>query len=102
MPVFPMQTRLSPEALHQRCSCGTRARHVPEQLRRHCPGVRGLASHALPGPGDHVDVFEAPDIGPAMRVSVLVRSQGHAGVQIWPALAWTDFENLLPRLPGRP
>lgn len=101
MPVFLMQTQLSPEALHQPRSFETLARHVSEQIRQHCPDVKWLASYAVLGPCDYVDVFEAPDIEAAMRVAVLVRSHGRAQVQTWPALAWPDFKTLLHRLPER-
>jgi uncharacterized protein with GYD domain len=52
------------------------------------------------GPYDYVDIFEAPSIQAAMRVSALVRTYGHAHTEVWPALAWPDFKKIVHELPG--
>ncbi len=99
MPLFIMQTQVSADALHQPKSLTTLERHVAEQIREHCPDVTWIASYAVLGPCDYIDVFEAPDVESAARVSVLVRSYGRAHSQVWPALAWDDFKKVLQQLP---
>jgi uncharacterized protein with GYD domain len=99
MSIFLMQTRVSADALSQPKSLETLGRDVAEQIREHCPDVRWIASYAVLGPCDYLDVFEAPNIEAATRVSVLVRSHGRAESQIWPALAWPEFKSLLRALP---
>lgn len=101
MPTFLMQTRVASDALTQPKSFETLGRDVAEQICKHCPEVRWIASYAVLGPCDYVDVFEAPDIETATRVSVLVRSHGRADSQIRPALAWPQFKGLLQSLPDQ-
>jgi uncharacterized protein with GYD domain len=99
MPTFVLLTRLSPEALHQPKSFETLEHHVAHQLHAHCPEVVFVSSHALLGPWDYLDIFEAPDIESATRVSVLVRSHGRAHTELWPAMPWPEFKSLLRDLP---
>jgi uncharacterized protein with GYD domain len=101
MAAFALLTRLSPESLHQPRSFETLERHVAEQVRAHCPDVQWLFSYALLGPWDYLDVIDAPDLGAAMRVSVLVRSYGQAHTEVWPALPWQEFKGLLHTVAAR-
>ena len=99
---FILLTRVSAQALHQPKSFQTLERHVADHVAKACPAVKWTANFAVLGPYDYLDIFEAPDLATAMKVSALVRSYGHAHAEVWPAVEWRDFKNLVGSLAEQP
>jgi uncharacterized protein with GYD domain len=95
MPTYVMLTRVSGDALREPASLEELGLRVTEKLHADCPEVKWLASYAVLGGYDYVDVFEAPDNEVATKVAVVVRSFGHATTETWPATPWERFKQLL-------
>lgn len=99
MQSYVMLTRLAPGSLRSPRSLEELERQVMHHIRAECPKVEWSGSYAIMGPYDYVDLFRAPDIDTAMRVSALVRTFGHAHTEIWAAAEWDDFKKLIRDLP---
>lgn len=100
MPTFMMQTRLAAEAFRVPRSLEDRERRVMNRVRAECPEVKWLASYVILGPCDYVDMFEAPDVETATKVSAIVRTFGHATTEVWCATPWERFKELVRDMPA--
>jgi uncharacterized protein with GYD domain len=95
MPTFVMLTRLAPTAVHSPDDLKTLETKAVAAVKEHCPAVEWKANFALLGPYDYLDVFDAPDLETATKVSVLIRTVGHAHTEVWPATPWQRFKQLI-------
>jgi len=99
-PTFVLLTRVQPGAT----ASGKSLRHLEENAVRHieseCPGVKWMHSYAVMGPYDYLDVFRAPDLETAAKVSTLVRIHGQATTETWGAVEWERFKTMLDAMPS--
>ena len=102
MNTFIMLTRLAPGTLPSPRAMEDVERRVMESIRNECPGVEWIASYAVLGPADYVDIFKAPDLDSAIKVATLVRTYGDAQTEIWPGTEWQHFKELVRHLPSLP
>ena len=98
MGTYMMMTRLSPEALQNPEAVDTLNHAVEERIEKECPSVKWLANYAVLGPCDYIDIFEAPDSETATKVSLLVRSLGHATTETWVATPWDRFVSVAKKM----
>jgi len=101
MQMFILLTRLSPEALKSPYSMEDFEKRAVEHIERDCPEVKWLHSYTLLGPYDYLDIFSAPDMNAALKVSAIIRTFGRAHSEIWPATDWGNFKSIIQSLPQR-
>ncbi len=98
MMTFAMLTRLAPGAMRSPRELEALERDVVKRIRAECPEAKWLHSFAVLGPCDYLDVFEVPSIDAATKISTLVRTYGHATTELWPALPWGHFKDVVRAL----
>lgn len=98
MMTFIMLTRLNPDAVRSPTALEGIERQAMESVRRACPDIEWVASSAILGPCDYLDIFRAEDIETASKVSTLIRPFGHAHTEIWTATDWDRFKQIVRTL----
>ena len=94
MQTFIMLTTLEDASIDSPQMLERREKEVMARVREHCAGVEWIASYAILGPYDYVDLFQAPDSETALKVSTMIRTFGHAHTEIWPATDWKRFKEI--------
>ena len=98
MQTFIMLTRLTPGSLQSPRTLEQLEHKVMQHVREACREVEWIGSYAVLGPCDYLDIFKAPDLDTASKVSALVRTYGHAQTEIWSATEWSHFKDVVRSL----
>jgi uncharacterized protein with GYD domain len=98
MALYVLMTRLAagsaPDA-HTRRAMG---KEWLGKVKTACPEVKWVAHYALLGPYDFMDIYEAPDVETAHKVSLISRSEGAMSAESWPALPYDRFLKVLEQV----
>ena len=97
---FVMLTRLSPDALRSPQSLEDLEGRIKKRISAECPEVQWMQNFAILGGCDYLDIFTAPDLETAMKVSTIVRTYGHAHTEVWTAVEWKDYKGMIRHLPS--
>ncbi len=62
------------------------------------PGHSMDCHYAILGPYDYMDIYEAPDVETAHKVSLISRAEGALEADIWQALQYEKFLALLNKI----
>ena len=98
MPRFVLMTRLAPEAVRDADVRRAMGRAWLHKVKTKCPEVTWIAHYAILGPYDFMDIYDAPDIEVAHKVSLISRAEGAVSAESWQALPYDDFMSLLEAL----
>ena len=88
MPTFVLMTRLSTQVTAQRKDREALGRAWLDLVKEKCPGVKFLAHYALLGQYDFLDIYEAPNIETAAKVSMISRATGAVTAESWAAIPY--------------
>jgi uncharacterized protein with GYD domain len=95
MPTFVLMTRLAPETMHDARGRRAMGKTWLTKVKECCPGVEWKAHYAILGPYDFMDIYDAPDIETAHKVSIISRAEGAMAAESWQALPYDEFLKLL-------
>jgi uncharacterized protein with GYD domain len=95
MAVFILMTKLGSNALRDAENREAMGRLWLDKVARSCPDVRWISHYAIFGPYDFMDIFEAPDVETAQRVSLISRAEGAVSAESWHALPYDEFLRVL-------
>ena len=95
MPTFVLMTRLQPEELRDAEARAKSGREWLDKVNRACPEVKWIASYALLGPYDFMNIYEAPDVETAHKVSLISRAEGALMAESWEALPYERYLELM-------
>lgn len=95
MPTFVLMTRLAPDAMADARGRRAMGKEWIQRVHKVCPEVNFRAHYALLGPYDFMDIYEAPDMSTAQRVSLISRAEGAVSAESWPAEPYDSFLKIL-------
>lgn len=98
MPLFILMTRLTPETLHDASGRRALGKEWLKKVKTACPEVKFTGHYALLGQYDFMDIYEAPDLETAHKVSLISRSVGAVSAESWPALPYDEFLGILEQV----
>ncbi len=99
MATFVLLTRMSETAATGPRRLEQLEKETMRHVREECPTVEWVNNLAVLGPYDYLDIFEAPDVETAAKVATLVRTYGHAHTEVWGAVEWERYKELVRQLP---
>ncbi len=95
MSTFVLMTKLTQEVLNDPRGRNAVGKQWLRKVSRHCPSVKWLAHYAILGPYDFMDIYEAPDVETAHKVSLISRMEGALAAESWEAIAYDRFLELV-------
>lgn len=98
MPKYVLMTKLSPDAVRDAQVRRAMGRAWLAKVTAACPEVKWIAHYAILGPYDFMDIYEAPTVEAAHKVSLISRAEGAVTAESWQALPYDKFLDLLDQV----
>jgi len=100
MPTFVLMTRLQPEQMKDAEARTRLGKEWLGKVNKACPEVKWIASYALLGPYDFMNIYEAPDVETAHKVSMISRAAGALSAESWEALHYDRYLDIMEEVTG--
>jgi uncharacterized protein with GYD domain len=94
MPTFVLMTKLSAGAMRDAQGRRSTGKEWLHKVKECCPEVKWHAHYAILGPYDFMDIYEAPDVDTAHKVSLVSRAEGAVTAESWQAMPYDQFMRL--------
>jgi uncharacterized protein with GYD domain len=98
MSTFILLTRLGDGAARSLSQRHALERAVKAAVADACPDTEWLASFAVSGAYDYLDIFDAPDAETAMEISTLVKTIAGGVTDTWVATDWKSYKKTVLRI----
>lgn len=95
MPTFVLMTKLPAATMHDAPQRRAMGKEWLKKVKARCPQVSWIAHYAILGPYDFMDIYDAPDVETAHKVSIISRVEGAMTAESWQALPYDQFLKLL-------
>jgi uncharacterized protein with GYD domain len=95
MPTFVLMTKLAAASMHDAPHVRAEGKQWLHKVKERCPEVKWHAHYAILGPYDFMDIYDAPDVETAQRVSLISRAEGAVTAESWQALPYEQFLRVL-------
>jgi len=94
MQTFILLTKLSPETSSKIKERPQLGRQWLDQVKEKCPDVKFISHYALLGKYDFMDIYEAPDVETAAKVSMIGLQNGAFSAESLIAIPYKKFSEL--------
>ncbi len=98
MQTYILLTKLSPELTKRMKDRSAIGGTWLELVKEKCPEIRFIAHYALLGQYDFLDIYEAPDIETAAKVSMISQANGALQAESLPAIPYKEFLELIKEI----
>jgi uncharacterized protein with GYD domain len=69
-----------------------------DQVKEKCPAVKFIAHYAILGQYDFIDIYEAPDVETAAKVSMISQANGALHAESLAAIPYKRFLELITEI----
>jgi uncharacterized protein with GYD domain len=94
MQTYILLTKLSPEVSKKMKDRSKIGHSWLDQVKEKCPKVKFIAHYAILGRYDFLDIYEAPDVETAAKVSMISQANGALHAESLAAIPYKKFLKL--------